>query len=150
SLRATMRSYRRFLASRSFVVHLGIAVCCMAGLFAWISTAAFVLQDIYGLTALAFGVAFAIAASGYLIGTNVAALFVTRWGSGRTMGFGTPAMAAPGLAMLLAVSIGGHVAPALVATAAFYLTGMGMTLPQSPAGSLVPVSARGGRAAPRV
>ena len=41
----------------------------MAGLFAWISTAAFVLQDIYGLSPLAFGVAFAIASSGYLLGT---------------------------------------------------------------------------------
>ena len=54
-----MRSYRRFLGDRVFVVHLGIAICCMSGLFAWISTAAFVLQDIYGLSPLAFGFTFA-------------------------------------------------------------------------------------------
>jgi MFS transporter, DHA1 family, multidrug resistance protein len=147
SLGATLRSYRRFLANRGFVVHLGIAVCCMAGLFAWISTAAFVLQDIYQLTALAFGVAFAIAASGYLAGTNIAARFVTRWGSGRIMGFGTAAMAGGGVAMVLAVALDVQVAPALVATAGLYMIGMGMALPQSQAGALLPFPDRAGAAA---
>ena len=57
-------SYRRFLADTSFVIHLGIATCCLCGLFAWISSAAFVLQDIYGLSPLAFGLAFAVAVVG--------------------------------------------------------------------------------------
>ncbi|CAN0468089.1 unnamed protein product, partial [Phaeothamnion confervicola] len=86
SIPSTLRSYRRFLGNRSFVVHVGIVTCCMGGLFAWISTAAFVLQDIFGLTALAFGIAFAVASSGYLLGTAMAARFVMRWGSGKTMG----------------------------------------------------------------
>ena len=51
SIASTLRSYRRFLADRGFVIHLGIATCCLCGLFAWISSAAFVLQDIYGLSA---------------------------------------------------------------------------------------------------
>ena len=147
SLGSTLRSYRRFLAHRSFVVHLGIGMCCMAGLFAWISAAAFVLQDIYGLSALAFGVAFAIAASGYLVGTSIAARFVTRWGSGRTMGFGTAAMASGGLAMVLAVAVGAHVAVALIVTAGLYMIGMGMALPQSQAGALLPFPDRAGAAA---
>ncbi len=147
SLGSTLRSYRRFLAHRSFVVHLGIGMCCMAGLFAWISAAAFVLQDIYGLSPLAFGVAFAIAASGYLVGTSIAARFVMRWGSGRTMGFGTAAMACGGLAMVLAVALGAHVAVALVVTAGVYMIGMGMALPQSQAGALLPFADRAGAAA---
>jgi DHA1 family bicyclomycin/chloramphenicol resistance-like MFS transporter len=147
SLGSTLRSYRRFLAHRSFVVHLGIGMCCMAGLFAWISAAAFVLQDIYGLSPLAFGVAFAIAASGYLVGTSIAARFVMRWGSGRTMGFGTAAMASGGLAMVLAVVLGAHVAVALIVTAGLYMIGMGMALPQSQAGALLPFADRAGAAA---
>jgi len=147
SLGSTLRSYRRFLAHRSFVVHLGIGMCCMAGLFAWISAAAFVLQDIYGLSPLAFGVAFAIAASGYLVGTSIAARFVMRWGSGRTMGFGTAAMACGGLAMVLAVALGAHVAVALIVTAGVYMIGMGMALPQSQAGALLPFADRAGAAA---
>ena len=147
SLGSTLRSYRRFLAHRSFVMHLGIGMCCMAGLFAWISAAAFVLQDIYGLSPLAFGVAFAIAASGYLVGTSIAARFVMRWGSGRTMGFGTAAMACGGLAMVLAVALGAHVAVALIVTAGIYMIGMGMALPQSQAGALLPFADRAGAAA---
>jgi DHA1 family bicyclomycin/chloramphenicol resistance-like MFS transporter len=147
SIGSTLRTYRRFLAHGSFVVHLGIGMCCMAGLFAWISIAAFVLQDIYGFSALAFGVAFAVAASGYLIGTNIAARFVGHWGAGRTMGFGAAAMAGGGLAMVVAVALGAHVAVALVVTAGLYMTGMGMALPQAQAGALLPFPDRAGAAA---
>jgi DHA1 family bicyclomycin/chloramphenicol resistance-like MFS transporter len=115
-------------------------------LFAWISTAAFVLQDIYGLSALVFGVAFAVGGSGYLIGTSVAARVVVRWGSARTMTFGTVAMAAGGLGMLLVVTLGFHVAVGVVLTIALYMTGMGMALPQAQAGALLPFPDRAGAA----
>jgi DHA1 family bicyclomycin/chloramphenicol resistance-like MFS transporter len=146
SLPSILRSFRRFLGYRTFVIHLGIATCCMAGLFAWISTAAFVLQDIYGLSALVFGVAFAVGGSGYLIGTSVAARVVVRWGSARTMTFGTVAMAAGGLGMLLVVTLGFHVAVGVVLTIALYMTGMGMALPQAQAGALLPFPDRAGAA----
>ena len=93
SIASTVRSYRRFLGDAGFLIHLGIAACCLCGLFAWISSAAFVLQDIYGLSPLMFGVSFAVGSSGYMVGTSIAARFVMRWGSGRTMGYGTVAMA---------------------------------------------------------
>ena len=115
--RLDLRSYRRFLADAGFVIHLGIATCCLCGLFAWISSAAFVLQDIYGLSPLAFGVAFAIGSSGYLVGTTIAARFVMRWGSGRTMGFGAAAMALGGLVMVAAAGRHAASAPAGVIAA---------------------------------
>ena len=59
------------------------------------------LQDIYGLSPLTFGLAFAVGSSGYMVGTSIAARFVMRWGSGRTMGFGAAAMALGGLVMVL-------------------------------------------------
>jgi DHA1 family bicyclomycin/chloramphenicol resistance-like MFS transporter len=141
-----LRSYRRFLSDRSFIVHLGIAICCMAGLFSWISTATFILQDIYGLSALAFGLSFAIGSSGYLLGTLVAARFVTRWGSGSTMGIGTMAMAAGGLAALLVMAFGRYEALGLVLAVALYLAGMGMAWPQAQAGALLPFPDRAGAA----
>jgi DHA1 family bicyclomycin/chloramphenicol resistance-like MFS transporter len=146
SLTSILRSYRRFLGNRSFVIHLGIATCCMAGLFAWISTAAFVLQDIYGLSALAFGFIFAIASSGYMLGTAIAARFVTRWGGGRTMGFGTLAMATGGLGTVLVAALGWNVAVCLVLAVALYMAGMGMTLPQAQAGALLLFPDRAGAA----
>ena len=60
SIASILRSYRRFIGDRGFVIHLGIATCCLCGLFAWISSAAFVLQDIYGLSPLTFGLSFAL------------------------------------------------------------------------------------------
>jgi DHA1 family bicyclomycin/chloramphenicol resistance-like MFS transporter len=146
SVASTLRSYRRFLADPVFVIHLGIATCCLAGLFAWISSAAFVLQDIYGLSALAFGVAFAIGSSGYLVGTAIAARFVMRWGSGRTMGFGAGGMALGGLAMVGLLGVAPHQAAGIIAAIGLYMIGMGMTLAQAQAGALLPFPDRAGAA----
>jgi DHA1 family bicyclomycin/chloramphenicol resistance-like MFS transporter len=146
SIASTLRSYRRFLADPGFVVHLGIATCCLCGLFAWISSAAFVLQDIYGLSALAFGLAFTIGSSGYLVGTIIAARFVMHWGAARTMGFGTVAMASGGLAMVALLAFALYGAVGVIAAAGLYLIGMGMTLAQAQAGALLPFPDRAGAA----
>ena len=146
SIASTVRSYRRFLADRGFVIHLGIATCCLCGLFAWISSGAFVLQDIYGLSPMAFGLAFTVAASGYLVGTSIAARFVMRWGSRRTMGLGAAAMALGGLTMILSVAFTSHGAWGVVAATGLYLVGMGMTLAQAQAGALLPYPDRAGAA----
>jgi DHA1 family bicyclomycin/chloramphenicol resistance-like MFS transporter len=146
SVASTLRSYRRFLADRGFVIHLGIATCCLCGLFAWISSGAFVLQDIYGLSPMAFGLAFTLAASGYLIGTSIAARFVMRWGSRRTMGLGTAAMALAGLLMVLLAGFTSQGAWGVVGATGLYLIGMGMTLAQAQAGALLPYPDRAGAA----
>jgi DHA1 family bicyclomycin/chloramphenicol resistance-like MFS transporter len=146
SLSSTLQSYRRFLADRVFVVHLGIATACLCGLFAWISSAAFVLQDIYGVSALAFGLSFAVASSGYLVGTTLAARFISRWGGWRIMGLGAVGMAVGGLVVILLSAFGVHSSVALVAAMALYLAGMGMALPQAQAGALLPFPDRAGAA----
>jgi DHA1 family bicyclomycin/chloramphenicol resistance-like MFS transporter len=146
SIASTVQSYRRFLADRGFVIHLGIAACCLCGLFAWISTAAFVLQDIYGLSALVFGMSFAVGSSGYLIGTSIAARFVMRWGSRRTMGLGAVAMATSGLTMALLLGLTPLGAAGVIGAVGLYTIGMGLTLAQAQAGALLPYPDRAGAA----
>jgi DHA1 family bicyclomycin/chloramphenicol resistance-like MFS transporter len=146
SVGSIFRSYRRFLGDAGFVIHLGIASCCLCGLFAWISSAAFVLQDIYGLSPLAFGLAFAVGSSGYMVGTTIAARFVMRWGSGRTMGFGTMAMALGGLVMVMVLAVTPYGALGVIVAIGAYLIGMGMTLAQAQAGALLPYPDRAGAA----
>ena len=146
SVASTLRSYRRFLGDSGFVIHLGIATCCLCGLFAWISSAAFVIQDIYGLSALAFGLAFTVGSSGYMVGTTIAARFVMRWGGDRTMGFGTAAMALGGLVMVLLLAFTSYGAFGLIAAIGLYMIGMGMTLAQAQAGALLPFPDRAGAA----
>ena len=118
----------------------------MGGLFAWISTAAFVLQDVFGLSAFAFGLAFAVASSGYLVGTGIAVRVVMIWGSGRTMGVGAIIMALGGLATIAATAIGWNLVAALIVTVGIYMIGMGMVLPQAQAGALLPFPDRAGAA----
>jgi len=71
SVGSTLRTYRRFLADTGFVIHLGIATCCLCGLFAWISSASFVLQDIYGLSPQAISLFFAANGLGLVAMTHV-------------------------------------------------------------------------------
>jgi DHA1 family bicyclomycin/chloramphenicol resistance-like MFS transporter len=146
SLLSTMRVYRTFMRNSAFLAHLGIVTCSFMGLFAWISGASFVLQDLYGLSALEFGVAFALGSAGYMLGTVLAAGVVTHIGLDRTIGLGGLALAVGGLAMVAAVALGLTSAASLVLPAAFYLAGLGLAMPQGFAGAMSPFRDRAGAA----
>jgi len=123
-----------------------LATGCYAGLFAWISGASFVLQNLYGLSPLYFGIAFALSTVGYLTGTNVATRLVMPLGLDRTIGFGCCALAVGGLGMVVSVALGLTSAFALIVPMAIYLAGLGMVLPQSIAGAITPFPERAGAA----
>jgi DHA1 family bicyclomycin/chloramphenicol resistance-like MFS transporter len=141
-----LRAYRTFMRNRVFLAHVGIVACGIGGLFAWISTAAFVLQDIYGLSALEFGMAFTASSAGYLVGTWLAAHFVVRMGIDRAIGLGSLGLAAGGLASVLTLGLGFSSATVLVVSMALYLAGLGLALPQAQAGALLPFPERAGAA----
>jgi DHA1 family bicyclomycin/chloramphenicol resistance-like MFS transporter len=105
-----------------------------------------VLQDLYGLTPLAFGVAFAVGSAGYLSGTWLAAHFVTRMGIDRTIGVGSLLLAVGGIASVVALAFGLTSAAALVLPVAVFLAGLGFALPQAQAGALLPFAERAGAA----
>jgi MFS transporter, DHA1 family, multidrug resistance protein len=146
SLLSTLRSYRSFLRSRSFVAHLSIATCAFLGLFSWLSAAAFVLQDIYGLSPLVFGFTFAASSAGYMLGATFAARVVVRWGIDRVIGAGCLGMACGGIAMVVAAALDIFMPMTLVMAMALYLAGMGLVLPQAQAGALMPFAHRAGAA----
>ena len=145
-LLSTMRVYRTFMKNSVFLAHLGIVTCSFMGLFAWISGASFVLQDLYGLSAPEFALAFALGSAGYMLGTVLAAGIVTRIGLDRTIGLGGLALAVGGLAMIAAVTLGLTSAASLVLPAALYLAGLGLAMPQGFAGALSPFQDRAGAA----
>jgi len=141
-----LKSYRVVARNRAYLAYVGMASASYAGLFAWISGASFVLQNLYGLTPFSFGLAFAIGSVGYMIGTALAARLVVRIGLDRTIGVGSVACAVGGLAMMLALALGLTSAVSLVLPVALYLAGLGMVLPQSFAGALTPFPERAGAA----
>jgi MFS transporter, DHA1 family, multidrug resistance protein len=146
SLGSILRTYRTFVRNLNFLAYLGIIVCAFGGLFAWISAAAFVLQNLYHLTPFEFGLVFAVGSAGYLSGTCIAAHIVARAGLERTLGLGCLVMAAGGAASVLAVALGFATAAALVAAVALFLAGFGLALPQAQAGALLPFPDRAGAA----
>lgn len=141
-----LQSYRIVVSSRVFLSYLGIGSFSYAGLFAWISGAAFVLQNLYGLTPFVFGFVFAVATFGYFTGTTIAAKIVARAGLDGVIGIGSAVLALGGLMACAAVALGFTSSLSLVIPVAIFLCGFGMVLPQSIAGAITPFPERAGAA----
>jgi DHA1 family bicyclomycin/chloramphenicol resistance-like MFS transporter len=98
-----LRSYRIVGRNPAYLAYLSTTSASYAGLFAWISGSAFVLQDLYSLAPFDFGVAFALGSVGYMAVSAIAARLVIRLGLDGVLGLGGCACAAGGLAMVAAV-----------------------------------------------
>jgi len=146
SLSSMFRSYRVVARYPAYLAYLGITSASYAGLFVWISGAAFVLQDLYGLAPFDFGLAFALGSLGYMTGSALAARMVVKLGIDGVLGIGGVACAAGGLGMVAAVAFGLTSSLSLVLPVAVYLAGLGMVLPQGIAGAMTPFPERGGAA----
>ena len=146
SLAAMGRLFGSVLVHRGFLAHLGIVITTFVGLYAWVAGSSIVIQGIYGLSPLAFGATYAVGSSGYLLGTNIAVRVVMRHGLDRMIGIGTALMAAGGLMMAAVVALGLSSVVWLVAGMTIYLTGMGISMPQTLAGAITPFHDRAGTA----
>jgi MFS transporter, DHA1 family, multidrug resistance protein len=141
------KGYLSLLRHRSFLAYLTILTISYAGLFAWISGAAVVLEGIYGMSAVTFGFTFALGAAGYMAGAASAARLVQRLGLDRMMGFGVTLLAAGSLALAAIVAARIIDGLWLIVAMAVYLAGLGLAMPQAMAGALTPFPDRAGMAA---
>jgi DHA1 family bicyclomycin/chloramphenicol resistance-like MFS transporter len=146
SASAMLASYKIVARDLTYLAYLALGSTCYAGLFAWISGASFVLQNLYGLTAFAFGFYFAVGSVGYMAGTSLAAHLVVRAGLDTTIGFGSVLLALGGAGTVVSVALGLTSAWPLVVAVAVFLAGLGMVLPQSIAGAMQPFPERAGAA----
>jgi DHA1 family bicyclomycin/chloramphenicol resistance-like MFS transporter len=146
SLPYLIKGYGFVLRHRGFLAYLAIITSSYAGLFAWVSGAAVVLEGIYGLSPAAFGFTFALGAAGYMLGATIATRLVVRLGLDRMMGLGVTALVLGGLGFVAAVAT--HISGIwLVVAMAVYLAGLGLAMPQAMAGALTPFPERAGTAA---
>jgi len=146
SITSILQSYRTLAGNRSLLAHLGIVACSYAGLFAWISGSPFVLQNLYGLSPVSFGIAFAAASIGSLTGGAIATSLVTRVGLDWTIGLGTLCLATGGLAMVAGQALGFAPIASLVVSMVVYQIGLMLALPQAIAGAMTPFPDRAGTA----
>jgi MFS transporter, DHA1 family, multidrug resistance protein len=146
SFASTLQRYQAFIAHRAFLAHLGIVACSYAGLFAWISGSPFVLQNLYGLSPIGFGIAFATASLGSVTGGAIATSLVIRVGIDRTIGLGALALAIGGLTMVAGQALEFAPIASLVLSMLVYQIGLMLALPQAIAGAMMPFPDRAGTA----
>jgi len=146
SVSSMLASYRIIGRNKAFLAYLGLGAASYAGLFAWISGASFVLQNLYGLSPLNFGIAFALGSLGYMSGSALSARLAGPVGLNGVIGIGGCFLAAGGLSMILAVALGLTSAASMIVPVAIYLAGLGMVLPHSIAGAMTPFPERAGAA----
>src|SRR4051812_39313809 len=142
SLSAILAGYAEILRNRAVLAYVGMLAVSFAGVFAWISGSSFVLQELYALSPLSFGLAFGAASAGYLAGTTLATRIVLRLGLDRTIGVGTLALAIGGFGSAAAIGFGGGSAVPLIAAMAIFAVGMGLVQPQTIAGAMMPFPQR--------
>lgn len=146
SLASMFGSFGVLLRHPAYLAYLGLGTFSYAGLIVWISSAAFVLQDLYGLTPVSFGILFALGALGYMSGSTFAARRVTHLGLDKVVGIGSALLVIGSVAMLAALALTPTSAIALTVAMAIYIAGLGMVLSQSIAGALSPFPERAGAA----
>ena len=146
SPKSMLAAYRVVARHPAYLAYLALATTSYAGLFAWISGASFVLQNLYGLNPFNFGVVFALGSVGYMAGATLSARLVMRIGIDGTLGVGAAMLAIGGLGMVATVAFGLNSPFLLVLPVSIYLAGLGMVLPQSIAGAMSPFPDRAGAA----
>jgi DHA1 family bicyclomycin/chloramphenicol resistance-like MFS transporter len=146
SARGMMADFARLSAHATFRRYTAAVCLGYGGLFAFISGSSFVLQGHYGLDEMEFGLSFALAVLGFIIGTLIAAAFTRRIGVERTVAIGTLALAVGGVAMALLVLIEPPHFLHVLAPMVVYMAGIGLTLPSAMAGAITPFPERAGTA----
>nr|WP_241429017.1 multidrug effflux MFS transporter [Agrococcus sp. ARC_14] len=118
--------YRAVLTDRVFIGVAVIGASIFGGMFAYISTASLLLQQVYGFTPGEFGLIFAICSVGVLIGTQTAGRAANRFGPQWVLAVSTAllVLSASGIIVLDAAGLGvaGMVPPLVVFAFAFGLS----------------------------
>ncbi|MGE0846231.1 MAG: multidrug effflux MFS transporter [Flavobacteriaceae bacterium] len=128
---------------RRYTLYTAIFYGCI---FSFISSSSFILQDLAGLTPLAYGFSFTSVVLGYITGTLAGRRMVGRIGIDRTIAWGVAALALGGAGTLAATEMFGiSMATILPATAVVFI-GAGLALPQAMAGAMTPFPERAGSA----
>jgi DHA1 family bicyclomycin/chloramphenicol resistance-like MFS transporter len=133
-----VRGFGTLLRHRGYRVYVALAALTYGGLFAFISASSFVLQDLYGLSELAYGFSFGITVIGFIAGTMLAQRLVARRGLDGTIASGVACLAVGGAVMLTLVAAGVPSSLAITVPMGIYGMGVGLTMPQATAAAMAP------------
>jgi len=146
-----IRNYGALLRHRVYVGFMLAVAFSFGGLFAYISGAAFVFIDVYGIAPDMFGYFFSGGVIGFISGSILAARLGRRLGLERTLKLGAVIAALGGVFILALVYFGPAAGPpaalAMVGGMIVLLIGFGMVMPNGYAGAAAPFPRMAGVAA---
>lgn len=146
SMMSILRGYGALLHHRGYRTYVALSALTYGGLFAFISGSSFVLQKVYGLGAIPYGLAFGGVVLGYIGGTLIAQRIVGKRGLEGTIKVGVMCLAAGGLIMQAFVLVGTQSIFEIILPMALYTCGVGLVMPQSMAGAMQPFAQKAGTA----
>jgi DHA1 family bicyclomycin/chloramphenicol resistance-like MFS transporter len=114
TLRATVRTFGRLLADRSFIVPASSFGLAAAVLFAYIAGSSFVLEDVYGVSPQVFSLVFAVNSAGLIGMSQLGGRLVGRFGPASLLRFGLTGVAVGSAATLIVTLAHAGLAPLLV------------------------------------
>ncbi len=146
-LRALARNYARIAASRRFWSYALPVTGSYSALFCFISASSFVLIGIYGLPAQRFGIAYALVASGYLLGTMALRPLLGRLGLVGSIRAGAALAFAAGTAMTAFALAEVRTLAAVLVPMFLVMTAHGFIQPSCQTGAIDPFPRMAGAAA---
>lgn len=133
SIVGSLRGYGALFSDRLFIVMVLVAGLMFATLFAYISGASFVLQDLYGLTPAQFGLAFSANAVGMIAMTQLNPWLVKRYSPVSVLTFGVLLAVSGAVALLILMLAGVQGWFAFMAPLFFVISAAGLSFPNAPA-----------------
>ncbi|TCK19884.1 multidrug effflux MFS transporter [Pseudonocardia endophytica] len=143
----TLRTYGTLLRDRTFVGLVLVAGLAMAGLFSYVSGAAYVYQQQFGMDQQTFGLLFGAGAVWLVIGTQLNPVFLRRYEPRRILTVAVLAGVAIGAVLFTLTATGTGGLPALLAGVWALLLSAGFVLPNAPALALARYGESAGTAA---
>jgi DHA1 family bicyclomycin/chloramphenicol resistance-like MFS transporter len=133
SVASTLRTMAGVTRDRVF---LGYVLACGLGMgatFAYIAGSSFVLENIYGLSPLGYGLVFALNACGLIIGAQVSGHLTTRFGASRLLTAGLTMMVIGGALLFSVVTTHVLGLPGVILTLWIVMFGFGFVGPNAAA-----------------
>lgn len=143
---AIARTFAHILAEPRFLAPFVLVLCCHVGILAWVSNSALTLIRGMGVSPAAYGLMFALVASGQIVGAAAGTRLLLRLGTASVMRLGAALLLfAGGFAGAFAWAGVAHWA-VVVPPFALFLFGSALLIPTATAAALTPFPAAAGSA----
>lgn len=146
SARAVLQSFGIVVRHPLWRVYASLQALGHTGLFTFVAASPFVLQNVYKLTPVQFGLGFSACSVAFVAGAGLGAKLVGRRGIDGVVALGASCLAGGGVLQLALWLAFPSSALALFGAELIYFLGIGLTLPHSIAGALSPFPERAGAA----